>query len=1652
MVKDKNTPQKTGPELAESGTYEVIQHRLKQHKSDLFNRLHQLNNARKNIFGTISTSLIANDHIATSHNCISADIVATGNICLFGYNVHIGLKSVINIADVFSIYEFREHRFHEIQSGIISDERFENDLQNLYKYYRNARFVKFISTVGHLYMVFKTGKDDTDIKAFKWLNEDGKLTYLNDRSAAEIKPPPQLELEWVRAQREMHREGEHPHVSILDRVFVETVGGDLTIKVEDNTDSGKGIYEEAVEHAEQSLDDGEYLYADLGNLIALKIRPYREEFRHFVYNEKMQQAKRVDALEHACILLPEDQGIIFSNGYYLQTGDFKLFDNNNTGLQFEKRISSSNGEDHLYVFYSPKGEAYVLMSYNIIEQSVQTPILCNGYTLFPSGELCYFRSERGPGKHHVVQIWQTPYSTLAAPQSQHRDTYLYKVGNKDIVRAISECREIITLLGKSDDYANLYSDLVKKTGEIVDAYYWIDKADAFQLNEPLLKIKDTAGTAIEEFEKVNHIKKDTQREIQTVEQNAKKLFDRIKRTRFESVDVFVEMLTQLRQLRGETIGLRELRYVNVEKTERLEEEIITQTGRLSNACMNFLLRPDSLKPYLQKVIETRGKAGKIKSVAQAQKVDKDANQIGAQLELLIEVVGNLKIDDATQSAKIIDEISAIFVDLNRIKADLKQRKKQLHGAEATAEFNAQIKLLDQSLINYLDISDKPQKCDEYLSKLMVQLEELEGKFADFEEFIAIIYQKREKANTAFETKRLQLSEALNRRATALQTAAERIIKGMEKRVERLKNTNEINAYFAGDHMPDKVRDIVRQLLELNDSNKADQIQNQLQTAKQQALRQLKDKKELFIDGANLIKLGNHQFNTNTLQTELTLVPRNNEMCFHITGTNFFEAVRQSDFLKTRPFWQQSLISETPQIYRAEYLAYQLYTNEKLLPQLRQSLASATVGKQPDEAKSLPNEKLLEQVRQFMANRFEEGYVKGIHDHDTTLLLNSLLQMHAGIDLLRYSPNARACALLYWHIFENDSDRQVLNHRLKAIGMIRQAFPKTKNFGDIKTELHNQIAQFITTSNLFENELAVDAGNYLFYELSRSNHFVHSPEAAELLQKFTKYLNAKKLRKRYEESLEKLRDQPNAQVQLVRTWLHAYIGQNGATPNLQAYLNESAALLLTNSFDPKNIIQVKTIEKIGGFVGEHPLIENGYYTLDYLSFARKMATYNSRHVPQYRKYVQLKKQLAKQERQQLRLETFKARTLSSFVRNRLIDKLYLPLIGSNLAKQIGVAGENKRTDLMGMLLLVSPPGYGKTTLMEYVAGRLGLVFMKINGPAIGHAVTSPDPAEAPNAAARNELHKLNLAFEMGDNIMIYLDDIQHCNPEFLQKFISLCDAQRKIEGVYKGIAKTYDFRGKKVCVVMAGNPYTESGEKFKIPDMLANRADIYNIGDIIGDTADLFKLSYIENALTSNAILARLASKSMDDVYTFIEMAEAQGEKTGDFKAKHSPEEANEYVAVLEKLLVIRDVILRVNLEYINSAAQEKAYRTEPPFKLQGSYRDMNKLAEKVQAIMNDAELQSLILSHYESEAQTLTSGAEANLLKFKEINDLLSPSETKRWAEIKATFKRNLLLGGAGEDRLGQIVGQMNAIAKGLDSYSKAFAEGMKNLKEKEGD
>jgi len=388
-----------------------------------------------------------------------------------------------------------------------------------------------------------------------------------------------------------------------------------------------------------------------------------------------------------------------------------------------------------------------------------------------------------------------------------------------------------------------------------------------------------------------------------------------------------------------------------------------------------------------------------------------------------------------------------------------------------------------------------------------------------------------------------------------------------------------------------------------------------------------------------------------------------------------------------------------------------------------------------------------------------------------------------------------------------------------------------------------------------------------------------------------------------------------------------------------------------------------------------------------------------------------------ERSRVRLDEYRPKVMSAFVRNRLIDEVYLPLIGDNLAKQLGTTGDTKRTDTGGLLLLISPPGYGKTTLMDYVADRLGLVLVKVNGPALGHAVTSLDPAEAPNATARQEIEKINFALEAGNNTLLHLDDIQHTSPELLQKFIPLCDATRRIEGVRDSEPRTYDLRGKRFAVCMAGNPYTESGSRFHVPDMLANRADIWNLGDVLTGKEDAFAVSFIENALTANAVLAPLAGRDRTDLNLLTRLAGGDPTARADqLTHPYAPAELEQILAVLRHLLTARETVLAVNAAYIASAAQSDTTRTEPPFQLQGSYRNMNKIAQRIQPVMNDAELAAVLDDHYTAEAQTLTTGAEANLLKLAELRGTLSTEQAARWAELKATYLRTQALGGPDGD------------------------------------
>lgn len=1637
--------------VAEGGAYDVIKSRLLEQGQALNERARGLNSARLEEFGSSEMAVAARVRVRTENNCIARDLIQVGDLLLFGYNVFIGLKKETRIADVFALFQLSDSAEQpelvevNAESTFLSESGFVRDFSELYRYYKNARLLELTVKDGKLLMGFQIGERLEDIRVFRWsVSADGKkVEYIDNRGERDIQLPPAYDFEWTETSRDDTVNGRHPHVNILDTVFVETVGGDLTIKVENNTEDGLGIYREPVDDQTQSITDAQYFYARLGDLILIKILPYREElWRYFVFNTLTKAVSRIDAIGTSCVQLPEDHGIVFPGGYYLQSGEHKMFDERVEGLRFKRSIRSPNGEDVLFIFYEPAEGVVSLLAYNMIDKKLANPLFAHGYALSDSGQLVIFSAESEPTRIHPMQIWHTPYVSdefaSLAPPSQ---SVLGRIGNAPLVRGISDLLSICRAIENQSVSAKHYEELSAAALKIFDNHYWVtgSTAEVLAIDELLRSISTTAEQAIDEFAKVESIRLQSEQALTTAKNRHKALVDKVRTASWDSTEEYVDALDQLRQQAGHLSTIRSYRYIDTAAIDSMTAELEKVQVQLSERTVEFLAKDDALAPYYHKIAQLNTDVENAGNNSELRPLVEQIEKTAGGLDLLSELLSTLKVDDTTLRTRIIDAISEVYAQLNQSKANARHKQKNLGSAEAVAEFSAQFKLFTQSITNALGLATSPETCDEQMSRLLVQLEELESQFSDYEQFLTDIVSKREEIYETFETHKQRLLDERNRRAQSIADAAARVLGSIDKRSSKFTEAEKLNTYFASDPLVHKVREFVQQLHKLDASVKADDIESRFKAIREQSLRVLRDKSDIYEGGGNVIKLGpRHRFNVNTQELDLTIIPRDQQLNIHLTGTDYFEVIDDPELNELQPFWQVSLESESSQVYRAEFLAASI-------------IRSAQRGEDGLTLEQLQHAQLepasmATLVREYATPRYREGYEKGIHDHDAVKILQALLPAMDAADLLTFDPMARGLAQVFWANIQRISE-QLKNKRLtyetwteraQSASCMHATFASSEAHRLLAEEVHCAMQEFLQLHPIAASELDIRrACDYLVHELGRERtEFVGSKYAQQLAAELKRSLDDDSWR-RFQMALEKMMGWPAERWNISCAWLNAMV-ENRKLSQLRRYIPEAAALINADERIDRRMTETDLDLVVDGLMGDHSRIDNRRLNLSVDEFFLRLDHHRAVFIPGYQRYLQSRQTIMQRERRSLRLKEFKPRPLSSFVRNRLINEVYLPIIGDNLAKQMGTAGENRRSDLMGLLMMISPPGYGKTTLMEYVASRLGLIFMKINCPSLGHQVISLDPEQAPNATARQELQKLNLALEMGNNVMLYLDDIQHTNAEFLQKFISLCDGTRRIEGIWKGQTKTYDMRGRKFCVVMAGNPYTESGEVFRIPDMLANRADIYNLGDILGGRDEAFALSYIENSLTSNPVLTPLATREIADVYLLVNLAVGKEVATTDLSHQYSSAEINEIVDVLRKLFVIRDVVLRINQHYIESAAQADQYRTEPPFKLQGSYRNMNKMAEKVSAVMNQQELMQLIADHYQGESQMLTGGAEENLLKLAELRGKLSEPQASRWQQIKADYLRAKAMGGNDADTGTRVVAQLHDLTAGIHAIATA--------------
>ncbi|MEE4545214.1 DNA repair ATPase [Streptomyces sp. V4-01] len=1608
-------------EGAAPDAHAVLSTRLAAAAAVLGERAQALDAARVAVFGAGETLLTGALRVRTQRPATPADIAAVGPYLLFAANP----AEVRDVGDVFQVLrpagqDAGAAAMEPVAApdGLLDDPAFLHDFRELYRYYRQTRVLRLRTREGLLQAVFRTGAEPGDVRVLSWRTaQDGRCGY---EGAGRESPPDPVgapALNWMPLGRAHQVPGRRPHLAVTAAdggvLTVDTTGGRLRVR------TGDTVHEEPVDDALQSLADADAGYATVGPLVLLRVRPYREDAdRYFTVNTRTARIERTDVPARSYLPLPEGQGVVFPGGVALAAGGTRTFDLGPQAapgqLEFERLVRAPGGADVLYVFHAADDGRRLLLPYRLVRQEAAAPLHVQGCALYEDGTLLTLRPADGgePGRVHTVQRWRTPFAadTWAPPAG---DGPLQRIGNPDLVRAVSDTLALARAAhGPAPAparYAARYEALAAAADRVLDRHPWLaapapggDPAAA-GLAAPVGEIRDTARRALAEHARVRDLTAQAARAAAQAEARIAALRRLIRGESAATAAEWVRRLTELADAQAGLAALRDMRYADRARLDAADADLARESAHAAARAAECFADPHAFDAPRARVAELDAAAPEIGAAAEAAPLAAALDEQAAALTTVTATATGLDGGDATVRTRVLESAAAVLGEVNRARARLEARRTELAAAESAVEFAAEGALLAQETAAALAAAGTPEACDDRLGSLLARVEHLAARFADVPERAAALDARRAAIEQALTARRQQLADERAARVRGLTASARRARAAVRRRAAGLASAQEVHACFAADPMAREHRRIAARLRDLGEPGLAAELDAALAAARQDTARALRDRLDLYEDGGATLRLGRHRFPVDPHPFSLALVPHGGGLAFTVPGTDYLRPVH--DPALPARFLDRPLPSESPALYRAEYLAATLFDDAD----------TPAAGPLPEPAAV---------VAAAVAARPDEGYERGVHDHDAALILDALRRLGAGAGLLRHPAGVRTAAQLFWAHGPDAAARTAWTTRARSLTRAASAFaPASAPAPDsasasqrpspaaavdaLAAELGAAAVGFTAGLLADASAAAPDAttaallGAYLVAELADERPgFAEAAGARALRGRFTAALGGPDgaAYKEFAADLESLEDDPAARRELALAWLGAFAAAegDGGGQDGGGHLLEAAVGLAVGARLPRYPVDAPTAVRVTGLLGTHPRIgaDRGLdVRVDELP--ARVRRFRAEEAPAYRAYRRRRGELLAAEGRRLALDDHRPHPLPGFVRNRLLDEVYLPLVGDSLAKQFGPEG--------GLLMLMSPPGYGKTSLVEYVAARLGLALVRVSGPALGAATTSLDPAAAPDAGARRELEKIDLALRLGANTLLYVDDIQHTSPELLQKFIPLCDAQRRIEGP----EGPYDLRGKRFAVCMAGNPYTESGALFRVPDMLADRADVWSLAEVLGGREDLFALSYLENALTANPVLAPLAGRDRADLELLLRLAQSDpAARAQDLAHPYAEDELGEILAVLRHLLRARTTLLAVNAAYTASAAQSHAARTEPPFLLQGSYRAMTKIAGRVLAAMDDAELDAVVSDHYRAEAQTLAGGAEAALLKLAELRGALTSAEAARWSDLKARYAR----------------------------------------------
>ena len=118
-------------------TYELLRERLRGQARTLADRATALNQSRLELFGSTAFEVAGTARVRTDNNAVPRDVAQVGDLLLFGFNVTLGLRSELGVADVLALYRpIRGEGTFELEAvppdgTFLDDPRFVADFEEI---------------------------------------------------------------------------------------------------------------------------------------------------------------------------------------------------------------------------------------------------------------------------------------------------------------------------------------------------------------------------------------------------------------------------------------------------------------------------------------------------------------------------------------------------------------------------------------------------------------------------------------------------------------------------------------------------------------------------------------------------------------------------------------------------------------------------------------------------------------------------------------------------------------------------------------------------------------------------------------------------------------------------------------------------------------------------------------------------------------------------------------------------------------------------------------------------------------------------------------------------------------------------------------------------------------------------------------------------------------------------------------------------------------------------------------------------------------------------------------------------------------------------------------------------------------------------------